>query len=490
MMNCIKYSLILLLLFFISCESMEDTYDQYTKDGKTRYVGKISEFKLQEGWKRFILEWNNSEDNTVKSILLKWTDSKESDSIVLPKDYTTFETPQNFQDRIYTFSIYSLDQYNNKSIKATITGRPYTETHEDIKTFKNLEDKFFYLGDELIIFFADDNSDIINPRINYFKNGEAVSEDITPEILEAKVMCIPGIDSDKDVMITRSANVEGCADVIDFEPYVLDRTQFTLKADFSGMLKRENDLENISTAFINSTETLFIDGDLISLEDVLRFPKLKKIVIGGHTYFHNDYLTDKTSTLIDKNTSVYALNKLIEKRDVVVEIYNDTYGIAEELELTSLGNPAIPDLNLLDSENWTVECNTIEMGDHSHPEYILDDDASTTWKPLPKEIYGRKHELTIDMKESTKINGFLVRQPIGEDIFTDHFSNTIIVKVSDDGEVWRDIFINPVLHIGTARGQSTIINLSESQSCRYVRIFINDKTGNRKLTYLADFLLF
>ena len=46
-------------LFAISCEDLEDTYDEFAGDGMIRYVGKCTDVTVKLGWERLIVEWKN-----------------------------------------------------------------------------------------------------------------------------------------------------------------------------------------------------------------------------------------------------------------------------------------------------------------------------------------------------------------------------------------------------------------------------------------------
>ena len=59
------------IVLFVGCsESLEDTYSDYTGDGKIRYVAKCTEVHTTPGWERLLVEWINGTDATVDKLSL------------------------------------------------------------------------------------------------------------------------------------------------------------------------------------------------------------------------------------------------------------------------------------------------------------------------------------------------------------------------------------------------------------------------------------
>lgn len=73
-MKIVKYIIALLsaMVLLVNCgESLEDTYDD--GGGKIRYLGRpTSDLKVSVGWKRLILNWENSVDADIDSWNVAW----------------------------------------------------------------------------------------------------------------------------------------------------------------------------------------------------------------------------------------------------------------------------------------------------------------------------------------------------------------------------------------------------------------------------------
>ena len=52
------YGIGLLAVFFMmSCEDLEDTYDEWSGDGMVRYVGQAGDVEVAPGWERLRVTW-------------------------------------------------------------------------------------------------------------------------------------------------------------------------------------------------------------------------------------------------------------------------------------------------------------------------------------------------------------------------------------------------------------------------------------------------
>ena len=63
---------ILCALFWVGCEDLEDTYDEYAGDGMIRYVGKCSNLEVQSGWNRLKVKWKGNLDAPIDKETITW----------------------------------------------------------------------------------------------------------------------------------------------------------------------------------------------------------------------------------------------------------------------------------------------------------------------------------------------------------------------------------------------------------------------------------
>ncbi len=514
-MKNIKILIPILILLLVGCESLEDTYSDYSGP-KKRYVGRAHNLEIETGWKRLRVKWENSLDSSRDSIKVIWRADEVADSVMLAPNITEYTTEQNLENKTYEVQVVAMDELKNESLDAIVYAKPFTSEHELIKSIGRVEKKYFFNNNSLILFFPESVERILESRLNYsdVSTGEDVNLILTKEILESKYYLINNVDPNKAVQIISQMNTAECFDVIDFEPYELDKDNKSFSADFLTSLKEFNDMKTISNEFINNLEVLYLDYSLGSLEDVLYFPNLKQIVFGANRFLDEEHLTyddgAALSVVNDVSASVYALNTLNEiNENLKVVSYNGQYiylvegywsstpyPIADELdfELTDGGNPVLPEIQWYeDMEGWNVSCNT-DLTDNfnSKSENILKlENVDMVWKPRETEGLLREHQIIIDMNDVKEITGFYFRQPKGWNFESDYFIDNIQIFVSDNGHTYTKAFNNNIREVGMGEGEITLINLKEKINTRYVKLVVKDKVSNgNKYTYISKFIPF
>lgn len=493
-MKYIKYIYILICVTFVSCESMEDTYKDMRGDGRIRYVGKCTDLEIETGWHRFKLSWKNSLDATVDKIKIKWHSDEVLDSVFVEGNATSYETDAIFDNKTYAFELCAIDINGKQSLKTTAYARAYTYEHEEVIAFGAIEDKYFFIDDKLILLLGKYRENVSDVFIEYYKEGSKQKIEIIQDDFYEKYIVVEGVDNDKDVVISRSAIIDECLDKIELEKYVLERNTIKMNTDFKRYLQIYYNKEVIDNEFMNSLEDLYLDYDFISIEDILYFPNLKNVVLGSQRFMDDEFRFNSPSMLTNFEASVFALKKANEFRSVNVKIYNNQYNLINDLDFAEdMGNPVIPEIIPLDNRGWTLTCSTDVDQYQSHPEYILDNDVETVWKPMEQYDKVRSHEITIDMQESKELQGFLVRQPKNYAYNHSFFPKQVSVLLSKDGSKWNEAkgsLIESSISIGTGRGETTQIVLPETRTARYVKLIVKDQLGYNKFTYLADFIIY
>lgn len=499
MNNIIKINFLFVILSLFACESLEDTYKDYSGDGKIKYTSKCESFTVTAGWKRFVFNWEPSADPNIKEVQIHWSREGKKGIYTIPVGETTFSTEANFEDFPYTFECYGVDIDGNLSIPLIEYSRPYTLTHELVLGAPKMVNKYFFLGNDktgrdLVLFLDPYNEGTKSTVITYYKNGKEEVVNVTKEMFNKGKLLIENIDYGKDVIIKRVAKVEGCLDDVDFDPYVLEHGVFNLNFDFSQEIKNKYNIEELSTEFINNLEVLELNYSLKSLEDVMYFPNLKKVILGGNRYTvsSENLLNERSSA--DYMGGVYALNNVIRKLDVEVVIYNDHYWIGDALiSVIAKGDPELPDLKYFSTKGWTVRSSSKEGSgeDMAEPQNILDNNPSTLWHPQINEVTIRTHELIIDMQSQKTINGFKVTQANKNDyVSRDFYSDIIRIEISEDNFEWESALFQFQPTLGRNYCESTLLYTATPKTARYIKITLSDKLSERYCVCLGDFMVF
>ena len=167
---------LLAALFAISCEDLEETYDEYAGDGMVRYIGKCSEVEVQPGWERLRVSWKNNLDAAVKRVKISWQSDEDSKPFVRYIDRQEIENNaslmdtiyiENLKDVVYTVRVSSLSADSTESLVEEKYGRPYSESHEDLRSFTRGIINFYRLGDRLAVCVDENNENLKELILTY-----------------------------------------------------------------------------------------------------------------------------------------------------------------------------------------------------------------------------------------------------------------------------------------------------------------------------------
>lgn len=117
----IKFSVIILALMLTNCNSMEDNYNDYLNNVKT-YSPRVTNLKAVSGLRVATLTWKNPNGNLAKKNAICFEDS----TIILEPLVETY-TLTNMDIKGYTISVYTIDQFNNYSVPASVSIFPNGE---------------------------------------------------------------------------------------------------------------------------------------------------------------------------------------------------------------------------------------------------------------------------------------------------------------------------------------------------------------------------
>lgn len=109
-----------------SCTKSIETYDEFS--GRIRYSSKISNLEGQIGIEKVVLNWINPEDKIAKKIRIEYGDNLfiETESMV-----STYTIKDLTSGGGYKFTVYTVDEYGNKSIGSDIFLVPYNKLYVD-----------------------------------------------------------------------------------------------------------------------------------------------------------------------------------------------------------------------------------------------------------------------------------------------------------------------------------------------------------------------
>lgn len=490
-----KYIAIILctisMMMFGCGESLEDTYKEYAGDGEIRYLGQCTNLTVTTGWKHLLVKWTNNVDPIIDKIKVTCSKDNNVKEFLLDRGTAECDIVGLEEDGNYEISVCGVDKNGNTSAVNTIYGRPYTENHEEVMAFTRLISRHFFFKDRLILTFSGWDDNVITAELKYTKkNGEEGTLPITQmEVMGYRQYLVEDeIDIAKPVKLYRTGKILGCDDVITFEPYVL-LNERNFNSDLKQELKRQFGFdENIPDEWVDNVEELELDWNIGSLEDLLNFPKLKKLVLGKNRYLLDEAVNDTErgqSKLYDveqapwtrETLSEFVLRVMHELNGLTVERYNKHYSaLSKKAYIEEKGQSVLPALSLLDLKDKQFTVLPEDEGDYSsHIEHLTDGDDATYWQPLQQKSF-TTYELILDLGKIETLNGlkFVQRTYVNNDNQYIIAPNVIKIKVSTDQINWDSATYLEESTVGNSNGEISLIPFAQKgKNVRYVKLLVN-----------------
>lgn len=117
-----------------ACSEMDDTYDQFLKDGEIIYVQGADSLQVNPGYKRIQLSWLALSDPTVTKAKIYWDNRRDSLEVPITKTAgidTINVIIDNLQERIYTFEIITYDDKGNSSVATIGNGESFGDNYKN-----------------------------------------------------------------------------------------------------------------------------------------------------------------------------------------------------------------------------------------------------------------------------------------------------------------------------------------------------------------------
>ncbi len=515
------------ILMVVGCESQLATYEDLAGDGKIRYVGKVNGLTVATGWERFELEWDANVDPTVERYLLTWSSEGLVDSVYFDASWRSFNTGSSFEELglpkldfnndSYIFRIYAVDGDGRVSREEMAVASTINANHQSVKFLPVAQDK---------VIFAD-NSDgskravvILKPRdlkereanLEYTNpQGEVVTREITEDDYDNGYLSVDVSADSKEIMFNRAIELEECIDLVQVaqgEPVV----DYEMDAGFKTAIQQISGYNpyNGLDDYIDSVQVVNFDYSLTTIADLVTFPELKRVVLGGNRFLASnmpvsELTTEEKSHFDNSRIDIRVLKYLKSVNpDFKVKIYSDMFSVGSELSKVEdlveggyMDKPQFPtgitffDTGYsADQDNQSVDLSANALDytqdlygwpapiNHSHSAYLFD-----YFSDLTSQNYRRAHVVENPYSDQSafriintagarlQLKGFAIRN-IGYDYAKTEdiaFIPTTItdISVSVDspfgGQELSYLFSNQ--QMGNSRGEITIFYFKEPVSC-------------------------
>ena len=530
--------------FATACsESLEETYDEFSGDGMIRYVGKCADVEVNPGWERLQVVWKHNIDAAVEKVKITWVSDNGSGEMFVdplsPDSEDLMDTVyiENLGDAMYTIQVKNVAVDGRESLVEEKYGRPYSYDHEDLRSFSRGVTAFSRMGDKLVVVLDQDNENV-KEMLLCFKDKAGVEHTwdmkahtrdslsymqwgMEVELGRDYFFLLPdeaGVDIDfnQPITVQRKGKLLGCVDEIDFKDETLDLNERLWSTAFSQLMLGAYGSDWESR--VNEVETLEMDFDMTSMQDLMYFPNLKKVVLGKNRYMDSQYVKSNHSAT-DEYVGLVMLQFLKDSRpDFTVERYNEHYfyqkdafgtsfldaykgaGKLTDLAFEEKGNSNMLDKPVytpLDTLGWEVTCSdTVYNGykDNGAAMLLFDGlrhvvkDYGYGWvEEYDEEVYFEPAEtvgagvvtVTYDMKTPQIVEGFKVGQPTrNQKGDTDYLLSNLKIEFSTDGYTWTDAnYTDGSASIGNTPGEENYLLVPEEMRTpvRYIRLRLSNR---------------
>lgn len=553
MMKKLYYTITLLaaLLAWGCSETLEETYDEYTEGGMIRYLGKCSDVEVKPGWERLQVIWKNNIDAGIKRVKITWQSENEKTPEVRyiertepvdPEDLMDTIFIENLVDAVYTVRVSNQSADSTESLIEEKYGRPYTETHEDLRTFTRGISAFSRMGDKLAIVLDQDNENVKELELCYYEVGKSkISTWNVKAHMDDSVyfdyygmMLVPvnrinmfllpeeegaRIDFNRPITVKREGRLPECVDEIKFQDEELDINERLWSTEFSQLM-----LQQYGPAWeseVNNVKTLELDYDFTSMQDLMYFPNLEKVILGKNRYMQPSQ-TSKFASTTDQYIGLMVLSFLEETRpSFEVErynshyfgnntyIYDNLYESVDNLELYQDAGLISPDFSItekgaenldakpvfaaLDTTGWKVTCSDTLFNGYAAngAAWLLYDALRIVEDPwfgtYEEEVYFEPSQsigasvvtVTFDMKTPQTVAGFKVGQPSRAESGDEKFLlPSLTIEFSKDGVSWTNAtYADGSAAIGNSPGEETFISVPQDLRApvRYIRLSMSSQ---------------
>ncbi len=478
-----------------SCESIDDTYKEYTGDGPEQYLNKIYDLQAKSQWESVLLSWKLKQDLGRTAILVEWKDSETTHSQLIDKNSESFVVEGLTSNYDYEFNVWAVMEENGEIVKKSlgdpVYAYPFNSQSDEVALFTHVVTKQIKVANKAIFAVFDVwPENLISFKIGYFEKGNdqeqffvAQPEDRINEYPKGKPYALIGenIDFSKPINVYRIGKIESFGDkVLELTPVTLYFDFPIFNSDFANELRpqigiygeiKNSDIENVSSVNINFNQT--------SLEDILYFPNLKIVNLGKDRYIMHgteDQAKSNLSSAANKEISLGALKAAHDLLGVQINHYSNHYfdGNFDWFAGNHLV-PQLPSLNLLDATDWSItETPQDAMGYDTGLKNLLVDN-NMYWFPTAS-MQLRTHTIEIDMKKIERVLGFKIVQANINDLDL-KLPEQIKIEVMNVSGVWTAAGFNEDVATGSGKGESTIVYLDKDKSVKSVqkiRILISD----------------
>jgi len=426
----------------------------------------------------------------------------------------------------------NLSADSTESLVEERDARPYTATHEDLRTFTRGISAFSRMGDKLAIVLDQNNENVKQLELCYYEAGQSepstwdmkahMTDTLTYQgwlkLTRDYIFLLPEgegtqIDFSRPITVKRKGRLAGCIDDIRFNDEELNLNERVWSSEFSQLM-----IQNYGSGWedkIDEVKTLELDYNITSMQNLMYFPNLEKVILGKNRYMQPAYKSSDASKT-DEYVGLVMLSFLKETRpsftverynshyfglnlmayDQSINVYKEAGKVSQALNIEEKGSVNLeekPEYVPLDTTGWKVTCSDTVFNGYNYngAAWLLYDGLMHYEDPWmgewDEEVYFEPAQtlgasivtVTFDMKTPQTVAGFKVKQPErNESGDKNYLLSSLMIEFSTDNYTWtKATYAEGSATIGNTPAEETFIRVPEDlrTPVRYIRVTMSSR---------------
>ncbi|MCG8305769.1 MAG: hypothetical protein MI975_00160 [Cytophagales bacterium] len=286
----------------LACESQEDTFSEFVKNGETIYIGKADTVSVAPGFKKLRFSVALNADPKISKGWLESTDGSVGHEFDVNrtkngKDTVTFDL--ELEEGEYTFSLYLMDDAGHRSIRSEVPARVFGEKYQASLLNRGIKNIEAFADGSAKISWSTPGEGIIETMLNY-EDADGNTQTMPVSNDETKTVIASCKLGGKIQVSSTYKPIENAIDAFGAIPFETTfPTLFQLDKNNFAVIKLANDIAGTKAG---GSLTKLYDGN-----------------IGGNNFYHSDPKNDPMP-------QHFTLDLGVSSNIAEIEIYGRTGG--------------------------------------------------------------------------------------------------------------------------------------------------------------------
>jgi|AGTN01.3.fsa_nt_gi hypothetical protein len=189
--NILNTFICIVLISFISCGDMDETYRQFIEDGEIIYVGKADSVSTRGGKERIEVSWLLLSDPKVSKYKIFWNNRADSVTGSVTKTEmvdTVRVLLNNMPENLHNFIIYLYDDRGHSSIPSYVSGSSYGDFYSSTILNRTYSSITRIGTSDIQIKWNTAPGGLVKSEVSYVDTaGETITE-VIPNDVEASIL--------------------------------------------------------------------------------------------------------------------------------------------------------------------------------------------------------------------------------------------------------------------------------------------------------------